>query len=113
MQYIQQEEEEDHLTLLGEMFNALDIMEVASINNIRVNTNLIQFRVNFNYMIQLAHLMLYLNIIDGGADTHVLGCSWIKLFTVNKNNPMADVVGFDSQAARKHNLPIGPHAKKN
>ena len=23
---------------------------------------------------------------------------------------MVDVVGFDSQAARKHNLPIGPHA---
>ena len=25
---------------------------------------------------------------------------------------MVDVVGFDSQAARKHNLPIGPHATK-
>ena len=25
---------------------------------------------------------------------------------------MADVVGFDSQAVRKHNLPIGPHATK-
>ena len=25
---------------------------------------------------------------------------------------MADVVGFDSQAARKHYLPIGPHATK-
>ena len=63
-------------------------------------------------MVQLAHLMLYLSIIDGGADTHVLGGSWIKLFTVNKNTPMADVVGFDSQAARKHNLPIGTHTTK-
>ena len=63
-------------------------------------------------MVQLAHLSQYLSIIDGGADTHVLGNSWLKLFKVNKNTPLADVIGFDSQAARKHNLPIGPHATK-
>ena len=77
-------EEEDNLTLLEEMFNALDVMEVSTINNTVVNINLIQCKVDFNYMVQLAHLMLYLRIIDGGADTHVLGGSWIKLFTVKK-----------------------------
>ena len=74
--------------------------------------NLIQCKVNFNYMVQLSHIMYYLSIIDGGADTHVLGAIWIKKITVNKHTPMVDVIGFDSQAARKHNLPIGPHAIK-
>ena len=81
VQYIPPEDE-DTLTLLEEMFNTLDIMEVATINNNVVSINLIQCKVNFNYMVQLAHLMLFLSIIDGGADTHVLGASWIKLFTV-------------------------------
>ena len=112
VQYFQNEEV-DNLTLLEEMFNALDVMEVATINDTAVSINLIQCKVNFNYMVQLEHLMIYLSISDGGADTHVLGTRWIKLFTVNKNTPMADVVGFDSQAERKHILPIGPHATKN
>ena len=86
------------------MFHDLDIMEVATINNTVVNINLIQCKVNFNYMAQLAHLISYLSIIDGGADSHVLGASWIKLFTVYKGTPMADVFGFTSQTARKHNL---------
>ena len=94
-QYTLPEDENNHI-LLKEVFNALDVMEVATINNTVVNINLIQCKVNFNYMVQLAHLMLYLSIIDEGADIHVLGASWIKLFTVNKNTPMADVVGFDS-----------------
>ena len=42
----------------------------------------------------------------------VLGASWLRLFTVNKNTPLADVIVFDSQAARKHNLPIGLYATK-
>ena len=107
------------------MVEELDIMEVATINNvtvapnaisngnnIRVHMNLIQCKVNFNYMTQLSHVMYYLSIIDGGADTHVLGASWIKLFTVNKHTPMADVIDLDSQAARKHYLLIGPLATK-
>ena len=36
----------------------------------------------------------------------------MKLFTVNKSTPLADVIDFDSQAARKYNLPVGPHATK-
>lgn len=52
-------EEEDTLTLLEEMFNTLDIMEVATINNTVISINLIQCKVNFNYMVQLAHLRLY------------------------------------------------------
>ena len=94
------------------MFNALDGIEVATLNNVVVSINLIQCKVDFNYMVQLVHLMLYLNIIDGGSDTHVLGGSSIKLSTVNKNTSLSDVFGFDSQAARKYNLPIGPHATK-
>ena len=77
-------EEEDTRTLLEEMLNALDIMKVATINNTVVSINLIQCKVNFNYMVQLAHLRLYLSIIDKGADTQVLGAIWIKIFTVKK-----------------------------
>ena len=94
------------------MLDEIDIMEVATVNNTRVRMYMVKCKVNFNYMIQLAHLSQFLSIIDGGADTHVLGASWIKLFTINKSTPLADVIGFDSQAARKHNLPIGPHATK-
>ena len=90
----------------------IDIMEVATINNTRVRMNMIRCKFNFNYMVKLAHLSQFLSIIDGSADTHFLGNSWLKLFTINKNTPLADVIGFDSQAARKHNLPIGPHATK-
>ena len=104
--------DEDTHTVLEEMMNELDIMEVATVNNTIVRIHMVRCKVNFNYMVQLAHLKLFLNIIDGGADTHVLGVSWLKLFTANKNTPLVDVIGFDNQTGRKNNLPISPHATK-
>ena len=87
-------------------------MEVTTVNNIIIRTFMIKYRVTFNYMVQLAHLILFLSIIDGGTYTHVLSASWLKLFTVNKNTPLVDDIGFGSQTAREHNLPTGPHATK-
>ena len=86
------DDEEDNLTILEEMINELETMEIATINNTIARINLIKCGVKFNYMVQLTHLMLFLNIIDEGADTHVLGNSWMELFTVNKNTPLTDVV---------------------
>ena len=69
------------------MMDEIDIMRVSTVNNTIVRMNLLKCRVIFNYMVQLAHLSLFWSIIDGGADTHVLGSSWLKLFTVDKNTP--------------------------
>jgi hypothetical protein len=45
-----------------------------------------------------------INILDGGADTCVLGQGW-KVLSVH-NTRRANVVGFDHEAAVKRNLPI-------
>ena len=64
-------------------------------------------------MIQLAKFIRkLLNILDAGADTHVFGASWLPLFIEGPLTKRADIIGFDDKAARKHNLPIGPHATK-
>ena len=52
----------------------------------------------------------FLIIIDSGADTHVFGNGWLPLFKQGPPTPAADLVGFDNIHARKHGLPIGPHA---
>ena len=52
------------------------------------------------------------NIVDGGADTHVVGNTWKPLNDINDNTPRADVVGFDTNAARKKGLPIGAYVTK-
>ena len=67
--------EENNFTMLEEMMDEIDVWRVATVNNTIVRMNSIKYRVNFNYMVQLAHLSLFWSIIDGGADTHVLGSS--------------------------------------
>lgn len=51
-------------------------------------------------------------ITDWVEDSHVFGRAWIPLFSEGPNTPKADIIGFDDKAARKHGLPIGPHATK-
>jgi hypothetical protein len=46
----------------------------------------------------------YISILDGGADTFVLGQGW-EVLSVH-NNRRANVVGFDHEAAVKMNPPI-------
>ena len=38
--------------------------------------------------------------------------TWLPLFNEDASTPKADIIGFDDKAARKYNLPIGPHATK-
>ena len=51
-----------------------------------------------------------LSIVDCGADTHVFGTGWIPLFVQGPHTKTVDLIGFDNVHARKHDLPIGPHA---
>ena len=53
-----------------------------------------------------------LNIMDAGADTHVVGNTWKPLFEITELTPRADVIGFDTNAACKKGLPIGAYATK-
>jgi phosphoserine aminotransferase len=46
----------------------------------------------------------HISILDGGADTCVLGQGWEVLSV--QNTRIANVVGFDHEAAVKRNLPI-------
>ena len=48
--------------------------------------------------------------MDSGADTHVFGTGWIPLFVQGPHTPTVNLIGFDNVHARKHGLPIGPHA---
>ena len=46
----------------------------------------------------------HISILDGGADTCVLGKGW-EVLSIH-NSRRANVVGFDHEAAIKRNLPI-------
>jgi hypothetical protein len=46
---------------------------------------------------------LYATVSDGGADTWILGAGWRILATTHRS---ANVIGFDSNYAKKKNLPI-------
>ena len=53
-----------------------------------------------------------LNIADAGADTHVVGNTWKPLFEVNDSTPRANVIGFDTNASPRKDLPIGAYVTK-
>jgi hypothetical protein len=57
-------------------------------------------------LLHLLHLpeKYHISILDGGADTCVLGQGWEVLSV--QNTRRANVVGFDHEAALKRNLPI-------
>jgi hypothetical protein len=59
-----------------------------------------------NKCMNLLHLpeKYHISILDGGADTYVLGQGW-EVLSVN-NTRRANVVGFDHEAAVKRNFPI-------
>jgi phosphoserine aminotransferase len=59
-----------------------------------------------NECMNLLHLpdKYHISILDGGADTCVLGQGW-EVLSVH-NSRRANVVGFDHEAAIKRNLPI-------
>ena len=84
--------------------------EAFNINRARFNVMTTQCRVNLQYISMLSGIKIYLSIIDGGADTYVVGKSWMPMYILGPQTPKADVIGFDDNAARKHNLPIGPYA---
>ena len=60
-----------------------------------------------NYYAMLSHVKEQICIPDGGADSHVGGMSWLPLTpTSGPLVKFANVIGFDSESARKSGLPI-------
>ena len=57
-------------------------------------------KVSREITVMLSRLHKVFNIVDGGADTHVVGNIWKPLQPIDSHTPRADVVGFDSNAAR-------------
>ena len=74
--------------------------------------NLIECKVSNQITAMLIKMNNGLNIMDAGADTHVVGNTWKPLFEITEMTPRADVIGFDTNAARKKGLPIGAYATK-
>ena len=55
----------------------------------------------------LSNILTDLCIVDGGADSHVGGKHWLPLTPLSGPNVrLANVTGFDDQAAKKFGLPI-------
>ena len=69
-------------------------------------------KVSREITVMLSRLHKGFNIVDGGADTHVVGNTWKPLQPIDSHTPRADVIGFDSNAARKKGLPIGAYVTK-
>ena len=81
--------------------------------NVKFNVDTIRCRANLQFITNLAIKdKIFTCIVDAGADTHLFGQAWVALFEETANTPRADVVGFDEKVARKHGLPMGPHATK-
>ena len=106
-----------YVYLKQEGYDNQDIQQIAKVNNTQSHNtqyhlNNILCRANFQFVVRLTKQKVPLCITDGGADTHVFGRAWIPLFSEGPHTPKADIIGFDDKAARKHGLPIGPHATK-
>ena len=87
--------------------------DIISINNTQYNVSMIVCKANLQYIARLAcHKNKSLCIVDGRKYTYVFGYSWLPLFTVGPHTKKSNIIGFDEMAARKKNLPIGPHATK-
>ena len=105
--------QEEQRSSSEEEVNNMSLMEYMNMENPTFRVNNLNCTANLQYVIRLArNVKSPLSIIDGGADTHVLGMAWLPLFTEDAKTPKADIIGFDDKAARKYNLPIGPHATK-
>ena len=93
-QAISTEEDEDATTTLQYITNT--------------NINLAQtVKAHTNYLVLLASTHLDLCIIDGGADSHIGGRTWLPLTPLS--GPLvkyANVIGFDEKSAKKLGLPI-------
>ena len=74
--------------------------------------NTVTCRAHLKYIARLSKFnkRKALSILDSGADTHVFGTGWIPLFVRGPHTQTVDFIGFDNVHARKHGLPIGPHA---
>ena len=68
--------------------------------SIRMNNTLLHKCMNLLFLQERYHI----SILDGGADTCVLGKGWEIVSTHNLRR--ANVVGFDHETAIKRNLPI-------
>src|SRR5210317_1256571 len=67
-----------------------------------VNTCVI--RANVYFINKLATIENHLAIVDGGADTHLVGSAWLCIL---KFNQLANVVGYDEASTKTKGLPMG------
>jgi hypothetical protein len=94
----------DHLALL------LKLQQAATVNDqdsLRRGFKTFTIRTDFKHAIRAALAIgtngWHSTVSDGGADTWILGTGWR---TLAKTGRTANVIGFDSNYARKRNLPI-------
>src|SRR5210317_2626889 len=67
-----------------------------------VNTCVV--RANIHFINKLATVDNHLAIVDGGADTHLVGSAWLCIL---KFNQLANVVGYNEASTKKKGLPMG------
>src|SRR5210317_274479 len=67
-----------------------------------VNTCVV--RANIHFINKLATVENHLAIVDGGADTHLVGSAWLCII---KFNQLANIVGYDEASIKKKGLSTG------
>src|SRR5210317_2466689 len=67
-----------------------------------VNTCVV--RASIHFINKLAKVKNHLAIVEGDADTHLVGSTWLCIL---KFNQLANVVGYDKASTKKKCLPMG------
>ena len=111
-QYMESESFQDAYTKLCNINYVSNSHKIDDENQYYHCNNVMRCKVNVEYIVRLSrhNKRKALTIIDGRADTHVFGRGWLPLFERGPHTQTADLVGFDSAYAKKHDLAIGPHA---
>ena len=76
------------------------------------HSNNIVCKVSHSVTSLLSKLHKGFNIVDSGADTHVVGNTWKPLDIIDYHTPRANVIGFATNIACKKELPIGAYVTK-
>src|SRR5210317_2212714 len=59
---------------------------------------------NIHFINKLATVENHLAIVDGGADTHLVGSAWLCILMFNQ---LVNFVGYDEASTKKKGLPMG------
>src|SRR5210317_1459416 len=88
------------------MDNSADDNEQTCLEMIQTSrhVNTCVVRTNIHFIHKLATIENHLAIVDGVADTHLVGSAWLCIL---KFNQLANVVGYDEASTKKEGLPMG------